>query len=287
MNIDGDGKTGQAIIDKMLATYSALRSYQDCGYAVDVKYAGTGDERIIRTDFTTSFKRADRQLFRFQWQYPSTDEPSGVWAAAIWSNGEAVFGHYPATGTKIEESIGWAIGGGAGALSYGIAHKGLFLLMPELAADCAHHLRLDGFELKNIEDVDGQECHHLQRVVASRTRSVQNSELWISAHRFALLKVRETDIVDYVRSDLWHEKGGDVDPVEYERMVELKRKISRKFSEHLIQKYIQEHGNIEDWRRRSFELSSEPCQTITETFYTSVSFNCPITDEAAAFGDRF
>lgn len=281
-----DSASGQDIIDKVLGTYRALQTYVDCGYVVDTSYQGTDDEYSSRSEFSTHFKRGKRHQFRFQWQHPSNNEPSGIWAAGIWSDGRKVFGHYPATGTKREKSIGWAIGSGAGALSDGVAHKSLFLLMPETEEDCAHHFPLNGFEWLSDEDVLGEQCHHLRRAVAHRAH-IGTSELWVSANRFALLKARETEIIDHVRFDAWHQGLLGDNPAHNERIVEKMREIFKELSERSIADYIQKHGSIEDWRRRNFELNSYPCPKITETLYTLVSFNCQIADESMIFGDHF
>lgn len=286
-NREFESTSGQAIIDKMFSTYRALQSYQDFGYVVDTEYQGTNDEHSSRSDFSTHFKRGKRHQFRFQWQHPSSDEPSGVWAAGIWSNGKKVYGHYPATGTKREKNIGWAIGSGAGALSDGVANKSLFLLMQETEEDCAHHFPLDGFEwLSKEEEVFGEQCHHLRRAAAHRAH-IGTSELWISAERFALLKVRETEIIDHIRSDAWHLGRLGDDPVENERIVEDRREVFKRASERSVNDYIQKHGSIEDWRRRAFELSPYPRPKLTETFYAQVSFNCEIRDENLLFGNTF
>jgi hypothetical protein len=40
--------------------------------------------------------------------------------------------------------------------------------------------------------------------------------VWISADRFALLKVRETEVIDHIRFDAWGLLGND--PIENERI---------------------------------------------------------------------
>jgi hypothetical protein len=277
----------QAIVDKMLATYRALDTYQDRGYILDIRRAGTKDESKTKIEFTTFFKRSEPYLFRFDWQHPSPEEANGVWTAAIWSDGQAVYGYYPAVGLQEEDGIGSAIGSGAGALSGGAAYKSLFLLMTELEDDCAHHFPLTGFQWVSSDYLSEDLCHHLQKVVVSQALSVRETDLWISANRLTLLKVRETEISDNVRFDAWHQGLLRDDPIENERVIEKMRCLARRRSEFTIEKYAREHNGIEDWRKRSIQLGSEPQPIITETFYTDINLNCQIENESSVFGKNF
>jgi hypothetical protein len=276
----GAGMNAQAIIDAILDKYRALVTYQDFGYVITIDFQGTENEKTQCINFRTCFRRDKQSLFRFEWKHPSEREPSGEWLAAVWSTGKQVFGHYPSTGTIPEQTLSNAIGSGAGALSAGAAHKVPLLLMEDVEEDCGHHFPLDSFTVVGTELILGEKCHILERA-AIRQGMASSSVLWISVDRPVLVKVREHEVIDFVRYDA-HNQGllGD-DPVANEEIIENVRARFRS----IAKKRIEEWAGIEDWRKRAIELGPEPWPKLRETVYTKMLFDEEIENEERQFGE--
>ncbi len=169
----------QAIIKRMVQSYSQCASYKDTGM-VETTYHEAMSGRYEKMPFKIYFQRPN--YLRVEWTdySPYKDGRTRV----VWSNGKEAFTYWEPERYEKEESVRMAFAG-ANGVSKGAAHTVPRLLTEEVS----------GFSLPELvnpslvgeEEFEGEPCYHIK---AKHPYSDSAYELWISRRDFFLRKLR-------------------------------------------------------------------------------------------------